>query len=481
MKTKILLLLAAVLTLGSCKKFLTEEPGSFLTPDNFYQTEKDAVAALNGVFSTLQPQTFYQRTVYTVSDNASDLMYAGPGAADRNSLNDHTFTNVNGEISNWYVNNYKLIKNANEVITYVPPISMDEAKKNNILGNARFLRAMGYFNLLTAFGEVPLILAPVTATDPNLYPKKATLAALYEQIIIDLKYAETNCYAEKAIAGADKGRVSSGAASGLLAKVLLTRAKSAAAQPNDSQDALAACNKVIGDTGSYGLQPTYSDIFSSDNKYNKEVVFAVRFGEAPNASNITLRMFYPVVLGGYGSFNASNYFFNNGFPAGARDIRKTYSVANTAADRKTGVVQNVTPFIYKFRDSKWPGDNNNSRTDWYVLRLAELYLLQSEAMNNINPADPNKFNGINTVRTRAGLTLPADQFNLVNTPSADAFVTVLLQERARELCGEGQRRWDLLRLGRLKTAMATVGVTVDDNHLLFPIPLSETDVNPNLK
>ena len=114
MKTKILLLLAAVLTLGSCKKFLTEEPGSFLTPENFYQTEKDAVAALNGVFSTLQPQTFYQRTVYTVSDNASDLMYAGPGAADRNSLNDHTFTNVNGEISNLYVNNYKLIKNANE-------------------------------------------------------------------------------------------------------------------------------------------------------------------------------------------------------------------------------------------------------------------------------------------------------------------------------------------------------------------------------
>lgn len=474
MKSKILLIITlATVGLTSCKKFLAEQPYSFLTPTNFYKNEKDALAALNGVFSTLQPQTFYQRTVYTVSDNASDLMYAGAGAADRNTLTAHTFTAVNGEITNWYVNNYKLIKNANDVITYVPAITMDETRKANLIGNARFLRALGYFNLLTAFGEVPLITAPVTAADPNLYPKKATTAALYDQIVDDLKYAVTNCLAEKSITATDKGRVSSGAASALLAKVYLTRAKSAAAKATDSQDALTECNKVIGDTGSYALLTNYADIFSSDNKYNKEIVFAVRFGTAPNVSNITLRMFYPTVLGGYGSFYVTNYFFNNGYPAGARDIRSTYSVANQAAG------QAVTPFNYKFRDSQWNKDNN-SRTDWFVLRLAEVYLLQSEAMNNISTADPNKFNGINMVRTRAGLTLATDQLNLTNTPTTDAFVDALLAERARELVGEGQRRWDLLRFGKLKTAMANVGVTVDDAHLLFPIPQSEKDVNPNL-
>lgn len=473
MKTKILTLIIVASILMSCKKFLTEEPGSFLTPTNFYQNEKDAIAALNGVFSVLQPQGFYQRTVYTVSDNASDLMYAGPGSADRNTLTSHTFTGVNGEITNWYVNNYKLIKNANEVITYVPAISMADANKNNILGNARFLRAMGYFNLLTAFGEVPLILAPVSASDPNLYPPKASAAAIYDQLVADLQFAEQNCYAEKNIVAADKGRVSSGSASALLAKVLLTRAKSSAAKATDSQDALVACNKVINDTGSYGLLSNYADIFNSDNKYNKEVVFAVRFGVAPNAANITLRMFYPTLFGGYGSFNVTNNFFNTGFPEGNRDIRKTYSVSNSA----NGTA--VTPFIYKFRDSEWKKDNN-SRTDWFVLRIAEVYLLQSEAMHNINSADPNQFNGINAIRIRAGLNQPADQLNLGNTSGEDAFVTALLAERARELCGEGQRRWDLLRFGRLKTAMATVGVTVDDNHLLFPIPDSEKDVNPNL-
>jgi len=473
MKLKILTIAIVVLSLSSCKKFLTEDPSSFLTPTNFYKSEKDAVAALNGVFSTLQPQGFYQRTVYTVSDNASDLMYAGAGAADRNTLTSHTFNAVNGEITNWYVNNYKMIKNANDVIAYVPPISMDEAKKNNILGNARFLRAMAYFNLLTAFGEVPLILEPVSAGDPNLYPKKATLAAIYDQLLLDLQFAELNCYVEKNIPASEKGRVASGSASALLAKVYLTRAKSAAAKATDSQDALAACNKVIGDTGSYSLLTNYADIFSSDNKYNKEVVFAVRFGTAPNVSNITLRMFYPTILGGYGSFLVQNYFFNNGFPEGNRDVRKTYSVSNTANGTS------VAPFVYKFRDSQWKKDNN-SRTDWFVLRLAEVYLLQSEAMNNINPTDPNKFNGINTIRARAGLNLLTDQLNLVNTAGTETFVDALLKERARELCGEGQRRWDLLRLGRLKTAMATVGVTVDDDHLLFPIPQSEKDVNSNL-
>lgn len=480
MKIRILMAVAIVtFSLTSCKKFLTEQPYSFLTPTNFYKNQGDAVAALNGVFSTMQPQTFYQRTVYTVSDNASDLMYAAPGSStDRNSLTNHTFAAVNGEIANWYINDYKMIKNANDVIKYVPPISMDPVERANIVGNARFLRALGYFNLLNAFGPVPLITEPVTASSPDLYPKKASVAALYDQIVSDLQYAEANCYAEKNIVAGNKGRVSSGAASALLAKVLLTRAKSAAAKATDSQDALTECNKVIDDGGSYSLLSNYASIFSSDNKYNKEIVFAVRFGTAPNVGNIILRMFYPAVLGGYGSFFAQNNFFNNGFPDGNRDVRKTYSISNQAVDNK-GVTQTVTPFIYKFRDSQWKQDNN-SRSDWFVLRLAEVYLLQSEAMNNINPADLNKFNGINIVRARAGLSLPTDQLNITNTPTPDAFIDALLAERARELCGEGQRRWDLLRLGRLKAAMAVVGVTVDDSHLLFPIPQSEQDANPNL-
>jgi hypothetical protein len=101
-------------------------------------------------------------------------------------------------------------------------------------------------------------------------------------------------------------------------------------------------------------------------------------------------------------------------------------------------------------------------------------------MNNIDPTDPGKFNGLNKVRARAGLTDPAQQLNITNTPTSAAFVDSLVADRARELCVEGERRFSLIRLGRFKQRMATVGVTVDDAHMLLAIPQSEMQVNHNL-
>jgi len=123
---------------------------------------------------------------------------------------------------------------------------------------------------------------------------------------------------------------------------------------------------------------------------------------------------------------------------------------------------------------------NNSQVDWIVLRYADVLMMQSEAMNNIDPTNAAKFDGVNAVRKRAGLTDPTQLLNLTNTPTASAFVDSLVKDRARELCVEGERRWDLIRLGRFKQAMNTLGITIDDNHLLFPIPQSEIQVNQNL-
>jgi hypothetical protein len=119
--------------------------------------------------------------------------------------------------------------------------------------------------------------------------------------------------------------------------------------------------------------------------------------------------------------------------------------------------------------------------NWIVLRYADVLMMQSEAMNNLNPNDPNKFNGLNTVRKRAGLTAPAQQLSLANTPSQAAFVDTLVKDRARELCVEGHRRWDLIRLGKLKQVEQAVnGFVVQDQQLLLPIPQPERDVNKNL-
>lgn len=483
MKKSTLFILCGCLALMiiSCKKFLTEKPQSFLTPDNFYTSAADATAALNGVFSVLTPQPYYGRTVWIISENSADLLYPATGNTDRTTLYQNNYTATNGEISNWWINGYKMIKAANDVIAHVPAINMDVTARNNIVGNARFLRAMAYFDLVRSFGNIPLITAPVVgSTDTTLYPHRSPASTVYQQIISDLQYAEANCLAENKIPSSSKGMVSSGAASAMLARVYLTRANTNYADPQDNQNALAACNKVIN-SGIYKLLPSYADIFDISKKYGPEHIFCVQFALPPSTGNITLRMLTPQTIYGSASFFCQKNFFTNGY-TDADSIRRNYNLANKAVSPTTGVSANVTPFFYKYRDPYWlaNGGGNNSQMDWIVLRYADVLMMQSEAMNNIDATNPAKFDGVNAVRTRAGLTDPTQQLNLLNTPTSGAFIDSLVKDRARELCVEGQRRWDLIRLGRFKQAMATLGITIDDNHLLFPIPQSEIQVNTNL-
>ena len=480
MKTKISFFCwLTILAITSCKKTLTETPYSFLTPTNYYQTADDAQTAINGVLSSLQPQAYYQRTIYIITELPADqlapLLTQNQERIDMYRLQ---YTPTNIEILNWWQNSYKLISRANDVIANVPKINMDTASRNNIVGNAFFLRAMAYFDLVRSFGDVPLLQKPITdKSDPNFFPVRTPAQQVYQQVISDLKYAEANCFTEDKIASANKGMVSSGAASAMLARVYLQRASTSFADPADNQNALAACNKVIN-SKTYSLMANYSDVFNWDKKYyptQTEHIFDVQFGSngIGATQNITVRMFSPSQLKGSGSFLANVDFFQNGYTA-ADSVRKNWNVTNKVGNAT------VAPYISKYRDPQWVGGTNNSRVNWIVLRYADVLLMQSEAMNNINPADPGKFNGVNAVRTRAGLKDPAQQLSFANTPTQSAFVDTLVKDRARELCVEGHRRWDLIRLGRYKQREAALGFTLQDYQLLLPIPQTERDVNPKL-
>jgi hypothetical protein len=197
------------------------------------------------------------------------------------------------------------------------------------------------------------------------------------------------------------------------------------------------------------------------------VIFSVEFGLPPNANNLTNRMFDPTASGGYGSFLALDSYYNSFSPADT--LRRRINV---------GTVNGGYHWISKYRD---PGVSAGAsgRNNWIVLRYADVLLLQSEAMNALNPSDPGKFTGINLVRTRAGLS--GQLLDFTNTVTADDFVDTLVNERKWELGVEGQRRWDLIRLKKYQSIKAAQGYTIDDNHLLLPIPQSELDLNPNLK
>jgi hypothetical protein len=474
-KYKIFVAIVIIVVLNSCSSFLDEKPVDFLGPENFYQTEKDAAIGLNGIFSTLQAQAYYQRTVWLISELPGDFLQVALANAARQELEGYTYTDANAEIQNWWVNSYLMISRANDFLEKVPNIVMDDAKKNNLLGNARFLRGMAYFDLVRSFGDVPLLLTTIKGPQDNMKPARSPVADVYTQIIDDLTFAEANCVSEDKIAASEKGRISNGAASAMLGKVYLTRASTGAAQAGDYQSALNECNKVIS-SGLYKLQANYGDIFDPDKENwsasTAEHILDIQFDLAPNTGNITIQMQFPIesaLIGGAGagSFKVNPTFVNS-YTAG--DVRKAWNVSNQAGTKTLPIY-----FFYKYRDAKRVG--NSSRINWPVLRYADVLLMQSEAINALTPGDVTKFTGINAVRNRAGI----GALNLTNTPTSDAFVDALVRERAWELCLEGHRRFDLLRLGRLKQVQKAVyNRDIDDKYLLLPVPQTEMALDPNL-
>jgi starch-binding outer membrane protein, SusD/RagB family len=463
---KIIVFVLIVGFLPACDSFLEEKPLDFLGADSFYKTEKDLTVGLNAVFAIMQSQNYYQRTVWLVSELPGEYLQVSGTNGVRQEIQNFTYTGVNGEITNWWVYSYTLIARANELLEKAPAIPMDDTKRNIIMGNARFLRGLAYFDLVRSFGDVPVVLTTTQTVADIAKPSRAPIADVYNQIIDDLKFAEANCVKESAIGATEKGRASTMAATSLLAKVFLTRASTSAAQAGDTQAALDACNKVIA-SNQYQLLPIYSDVFDVVKENGPEHIFSVQFDLPPSIGNITIQMQYPnesvlVGGGGAGSFKAATAFATSYAVA---DKRGAWNVSN-----KAGTKTLSSYFFYKYRDPNRQG--NNSRVNWLILRYADILLMQSEALNSLNPNDVTKFNGINAVRTRAGLT----PLSLATTPSKDDFIDALLKERAWELCLEGHRRYDLIRMSRFKQAR---NIT-DDKYLLFPVPDIENSLNPNL-
>ena len=478
----VILTVLSVMALSACKKQLEEKAFSFLTENNFYQNATDAQSALIGVFNAFQAQTHYQRTVWLITELPGEA-FVPTSLEDRLQLHNMNVTPSNAEITSWWNRSYFMINRANDLIKNVPAIKMNEAQKNHIVGAARFLRALGYFDLVRSYGDVPLLLRPVEgASDSLLFPSRTPAAEVYKAIIADLQYAESNCYTKAQLTGNDKGgMVTSHAASALLAKVYLQRGSMPFAEGDDNNKALAQCDKVLAVTGGngYGLFPNFPDVFSVANENGTEHIFSIQFGPIVTGitSNIVIRMVYPAAMGGAGSFVSTNKFFNEGFAA--EDLRRNHTLAKGGTGTNGQPFTVNTPFVFKYREPNYVANSNNSNINWIVLRLADVWLMRSEAINNIDPNDNRKYDGVDTLRHRAGLTLPTQKLRGL-VLGKEQFIDSLVKDRYRELFMEGHRRFDLMRLKRFKQMREAAGLPYVATQEWLPIPQNERDANKNL-
>lgn len=457
---------------SSCQNFLKEDPLNRIAQDRYYSTEEDAVAAVNSVYANLGstssgPEGIYHSTTWITPGLASDEMKnMQQGAIANDQLATFAWNAENSSVNTLWRIHYKTITLANIAIERIPGINMDQTLRTRLVNEARFLRALAYFNLVRFFGQVPLLLSE---TEP-LNPQVADVAAVYQQIIDDLKAAE----GLPPDGDIQEGRATSGAAKALLAKVYLTL--------KDWTNASIKAKEVI-ESGKYGLWDDFGDVFKHANRGGKEAVFSVGFGDAGGTisfwefGQFNVRLLPPQL-----SQRVTGVRNTQGWQVVTRDLYDSYADEDErkavsfmtefeASDGSTVVLPEV--YIQKFWDSVVEPFGGDSQQDFSVIRYAEVLLIYAEAEGELGHFDTgNEY--LNMIKSRANIPT-------VNITDPEAFREEILLERRKELVAEGHRWFDLVRTGKLaEKVLAAKNIQVNTMYNLFPIPQRERDVNREL-
>jgi hypothetical protein len=452
------ILLLNLLWITSCKK-LDENPDAFISPVNFYQTRNDALAAITAVYSPVRLNGFVTRNYVILGEVTTDNMFPLNNSAPRIELDTYVHTPLNGILRETWENFYLGITRANTAINKIPTISMDDALKNRLVAEAKFLRAFYYYHLVRLFGDLPIVTEEVSSLDQLTLPKRDPKADVYKQIIADLKDAET--ILPVIYTGGDRGRATSGAAKAFLASVYLTL--------KQYQQAADKANEVMNLPGAgYGLWDSYADVFDIKNEFGKEAIFDAQFMSGPGGQGGNLIAFFAqennkVAGRGFGSFQPTQEVYDS---YTANDIRKQVFFT-PGTDSKY--------YVNKWIDSDATTENQ-SDNNFPLMRYAEVVLTFAEAYNEVNaPTNGNPaYLAVNSIRQRARLPLLE---NLTQSALRDA----ILQERRLELAFEGSRWFDLVRTGKLVSTLSAKGtVNIKEFHTLFPIPQFQIGINPQL-
>jgi hypothetical protein len=473
MSTLRTIVLGLVIGLSSCVS-LDEEPKGVIAPENFYTTAADLQATIIACYGNLGDfDNYYGRPFYVVTDITSDDTDPGRYSTfpERIQLNTFTHAPNNENLRLVWRNIYRIIAACNQSITYGSKIQMDATEKKQAMAQAHFLRAMQYFNAVRLWGDIPLTTAPIGSIEEALTYGRAPVAQVYDQIVADLRIAETDL--PITWGNADIGRATKGAAKGMLAKVLLTQEKWAEARDKA---------KEVMDMGVYRLLPDYEKVWREDNENNAEFLFSIQNkGGTTKPGRWRIQML-PTNAGGYGN-NVPDTTFYNWFPDHYRkDISFLTSYING----------NVRVDFQDWRDNrphvgKWqnygPASLTATNTDvnYPVMRYSEVLLIYAEAAAHAAGAPtPLALDAINQVRKRAR----TDQRGVENRlalPDLRAGLTLaefddkIIDERRMELCFEQCRWFDLIRKpGYFERYLVPIGAK--QYNRLFPLPALELTV-----
>lgn len=445
-------LLSLMMTTG-CSDFLDLTPISEASSANYYKNTADINSALTACYGSLQGTyqygQYFSALMELRSDNVEDINPGG-SAGMFYFIDNFTATSGNNVIRYAWKELYNQIYRCNKMLASSQVVS-DAALKQQYEGEAHFLRALAYFNIVRLWGAAPLILKPVGAAEAATYGR-APVADIYQAIETDLKDAASmlpSSYNDDNL-----GRATSVAAEALLAKAYLTEQK--------WSDATSLLDNMIQTYASqHGLLDNVADVFDVNNEMNKEILFAVRYSKS--------------VLG-------EGHTYNDYFKDDKSLINSELKAAYGATDERRVMIE------YKKVD-----ENNNVIAKYYdtfdpttakvgfdmpLLRWADVLLMCAEAHNEVGydgTENGKAMSCLNLVRARA----KADKYTSATLTDQSSFRKAVLEERRLEFPFELQRWFDLIRTDTAIDAMAKIGLTITKNDYLYPLPKTEVDLINN--
>jgi len=488
----ILIILIPLSLFNSCSDFLEENPVDRYVVSNVYTDQSGAVASVTSVYNSLY--ALYTRLMFLVFDLPVDDEKNGVGMPNQylQNLEYMRYTPNNTFIRDFWSNSYAGIFRANNALEQIPNIEMDETLKTRLMNEAKFLRALYYFNLVQAFGDIPL---PLGTSVEETVTERKPVADVYAQIIADLKDAKA---LPKSYSGADVGRATSGAASVLLGWVYVVM--------KDYSQAATELAAVVNNEASYGygLWDDVKDNYRVATENGKECVFSVQYDSPPSAGNGDMQLSGPkyalqakyktLTIPGRNTMNEADIPIEELYAQFSdKDQRKfVYFSKEFTSPIDTTIYRVSLPIFTKAWDEN-EFNAPNSAVNRFVLRYVDALLLYAEALNETGDQN-GAYTQLQRVRSRAYKNDP--EGILAGDKTKDNLTEWIRRERWMELVHEGKRWFDLVRWGILKERMfehadnessftgtfeAAQKVQIKSNYkdamTLMPIPQAELDAN----
>lgn len=452
------------LGLASCgDDFLSPDPISAIGGETFYSNDKELETGLinmydgiQGVTSTRSDDNHSIQIEYQVTEMRSDNTRTKSSEGESAQFESFTIESTNGVVDDYYRSMYNVVYRANTVLANIENAS--EANGPAIEGEAKFVRAYAYFNLVRAFGDIPLVTSIIGPQDYEISFTRVASSEVYDLIVSDLQMAVST------LGGGTKYRASKAAAQAMLAKVYLTLGNYSGAQ-GLLQDVMS---------GGFSLEPNFKDVFY--NELNSEIIWAINYvgDDSTDSQNMSAEW-----LNAVGRSSGLNYVTTEAKEAldlmGGNRTMYSYRV-DQAQPTQHQVVKYLPNGDEDLGIAPTSGNPLLAGNDWIMLRYSDVLLMYVEAVlaGGDLTSDGGAIAAFKQVRDRAGITTP-----IVNISKQE-----LLDERRVELAFENQRFYDLIRFG---VAQEVLGAFSDANglgfsatDLLLPIPQREIGLSKGL-